>query len=38
MQKKLTVTIGEAVYEGLRSVVGHRRIRLFIEDLLRPLN
>ena len=36
MQKKLTLTIDEAVYEGLRSVVGPRKISRFIEDLVRP--
>jgi len=36
MQKKLTVTIGEDVYDGLRSVVGPRKISRFIEDLVRP--
>lgn len=36
MQKKLTITIDEQVYEGLHSVVGRRRISHFIEDLVRP--
>ena len=36
MQKKLTVTIDEDVYDGLRSVVGPRKISRFIEDLVRP--
>ena len=36
MQKKLTVTIDEEVYEGLRQVVGPRKISRFIEDLVRP--
>ena len=36
MQKKLTVTIDEEVYDGLRSVVGPRKISRFIEDLVRP--
>ena len=36
MQKKLTVTIDEEVYNGLRSVVGPRKISRFIEDLVRP--
>ena len=36
MQKKLTVTIDEEVYEGLREVIGPRRISRFIEDLVRP--
>jgi hypothetical protein len=36
MQKKLTLTIDEEVYEGLRRVIGQRRISRFIEDLVRP--
>ena len=36
MQKKLTVTIDEEVYEGLRTVIGPRKISRFIEDLIRP--
>ena len=36
MQKKLTVTINEEVYEGLRTVIGPRKISRFIEDLVRP--
>jgi len=36
MQKKLTVTIDEEVYEGLRTVIGQRKISRFIEDLVRP--
>lgn len=36
MQKKLTITVDEAVYDGLYRVVGPRRISQFIEDLLRP--
>jgi predicted CopG family antitoxin len=36
MQKKLTVTIDEEVYEGLRTVVGPRKISRFIENLVRP--
>ena len=36
MQKKLTITIDEQVYEGLYAVVGRRRISRFIEDLVRP--
>jgi predicted CopG family antitoxin len=38
MQKKLTVTIDEEVYEGLREVIGPRKISRFIEDLVRPHN
>lgn len=36
MQKKLTVTIDEEVYDGLREVIGPRKISRFIEDLVRP--
>lgn len=36
MQKKLTITIDEKVYEGLYRVVGPRRISRFIEKLVRP--
>jgi hypothetical protein len=36
MQKKLTITIDEQVYEGLYQVIGSRKISSFIEDLVRP--
>ena len=36
MQRELTVTIDEQVYEGLYAVIGRRRIDRFIEDLVRP--
>ncbi len=36
MQKKLTITVSEHVYDGLYRVVGPRRISQFIEDLVRP--
>jgi hypothetical protein len=36
MQKKLTITIDERVYEGLHRVIGRRRISRFIESLVRP--
>ncbi len=36
MQKKLTVTIDEEVYNSLRAVIGPRKISRFIEDLVRP--
>ena len=36
MQKKLTVTIDEEVYEGLRNIIGPRKISKFIEELVRP--
>ena len=36
MQKKLTITIDEEVYEGLYRVVGARHISRFVETLVRP--
>ncbi len=36
MQKKLTITIEESVYEGLYATVGKRNISHFIESLVRP--
>jgi predicted CopG family antitoxin len=36
MQKKLTITLEEHVYEGLHKVVGRRNISHFIESLVRP--
>ena len=36
MQKKLTITLDEQVYEGLHSVIGRRRISRFIETVVRP--
>ena len=36
MQKKLTITVDEDVYDGLYRVVGARRISQFIEELVRP--
>jgi hypothetical protein len=36
MQKKLTLTIDAEVYDGLRRVVGPRKISRFVEDLVRP--
>jgi len=36
MQRKLTLTIDEEVYEGLRTKIGPRRISRFIENLVRP--
>lgn len=36
MQKKLTITIDERVYEGLQTVVGRGKISQFIEVLVRP--
>lgn len=36
MHKRMTITLDEAVYEGLNRTVGKRRMSQFIEDLLRP--
>lgn len=36
MQKKLTITIDEAVYYRLYSVIGERKISKFIEQLVKP--
>lgn len=36
MQKKLTITVDELVYEGLHSVIGPGKISQFIESLVRP--
>ena len=36
MQKKLTITIDEEVYEGLHKTIGRRKISKFVEELVRP--
>jgi hypothetical protein len=36
VQKKLTITMDEVVYDGLYRTVGPRRISQFIEGLVRP--
>ena len=36
MQKKLTITVDEEVYEGLYKTVGPRKISKFIQELVRP--
>jgi len=36
MHKKMTISLDEAVYEGLYRTVGKRRMSQFISDLLRP--
>ena len=36
MQKNLTITLDERVYDGLHRVVGRRRISRFLESLARP--
>ena len=34
--RKLTITVEDAVYRGLRKVVGPRNISRFLNDLARP--
>lgn len=36
MLKKLTITVDAEVYNGLRNVIGRRRISRFLNDLARP--
>jgi len=36
MQRRMTISIDEAVYQGLVKVVGRRKISRFLEDLARP--
>lgn len=36
MQRRMTISIDEAVYEGLVRVVGRRKISGFLEGLARP--
>lgn len=36
MHKRMTITLDEAVYDGLKRLIGKRRMSQFIEDLLRP--
>ncbi|MBW6519949.1 MAG: hypothetical protein K0A99_02915 [Desulfoarculaceae bacterium] len=36
MHKKMTISLDEAVYEGLYRTIGRRHMSRFIEDLLRP--
>ncbi|MFA4904856.1 MAG: hypothetical protein WC840_05580 [Candidatus Peribacteraceae bacterium] len=36
MQKKLTITIDEEVYEGLHKTIGPRKISRFVQEIVRP--
>jgi len=36
MSKRLTITVDDDVYEGLRTVIGQCRISRFLNDLARP--
>jgi len=36
MQKKLTITVNEEVYDGLRKTIGPRKISRFVQEIVRP--
>jgi siroheme synthase (precorrin-2 oxidase/ferrochelatase) len=36
MQKKLTITVDEEIYDGLHKVIGARKISRFIQEVVRP--
>ena len=36
MQKKLTITVDEEVYNGLHKIIGPRKISRFIQEIVRP--
>lgn len=36
MHRRMTITLDEAVYEGLCRIAGKRHMSRFIEDVLRP--
>ena len=36
MHKKMTITLDEAVYDGLYRTIGKRHMSQFIENLVRP--
>ena len=36
MHRRMTITLDDAVYEGLYRTIGKARMSQFIEDLLRP--
>jgi predicted CopG family antitoxin len=36
MQKKLTITIDEEVYDGLHRTIGPRKISRYIQEIVRP--
>jgi len=36
MQKKLTITVDEEIYEGLYKTIGPRKISKFVQELVRP--
>lgn len=36
MQKKLTITVDEEVYEGLHKTIDARKISRFVQEMVRP--
>ena len=36
MHKKLTITLDDAVYDGLHAIIGRGKISRFLNDLARP--
>lgn len=36
MQKKLTITVDEEVYDGLHKTIGPRKISRFVQEIVRP--
>jgi hypothetical protein len=36
MQKKLTITVDEEVYDGLHKTIGRRKISRFVQEIVRP--
>jgi len=36
MQKKLTITVDEEVYDGLHKAIGPRKISRFVQEIVRP--
>jgi len=36
VQKKLTITVDEEVYDGLRKTIGPRKISRFVHKIVRP--
>jgi predicted CopG family antitoxin len=36
MQKKLTITVDEEVYQGLHKIIGPRKISKFVQEIVRP--
>ena len=36
MQKKLTITVDEEVYNGLHKIIGPGKISRFIQEIVRP--